>query len=282
MTTFNIRLLLRNKVLWAWPILAILLALLVGWFGNIESAGNSYSFLLSAGDSPAIPSAFLINGLLGFFILIAVIGLPSHLGKNLDPERASLIFSKPVIRSEFFFSEFAAVMSVTVFYTLITDIVLAVLLAAKAGIFPSELYLAILLYIPLYVFVIYVSIVLLLLLTGSHLASVLIAYLLVAPISGLLLQAETFLNLLGWNSELMVKAVDGLSYLIPSTAGVDKLMAGFESPPPSGGGDSIDQMMSGILYNGFAAFDWQLFGFVLVSCLPFFLLSFYMMRRKQF
>lgn len=282
MVTFNIRLLLRNKVLWAWPVLAVLLALLVGWYGDIESAGNSYSFLISAGDSPAIPSAFLINGLLGFFILIAIIGIPSHLSKNLEPERASLIFSKPINRTEFFFTEFAAVITVTFFYTLITDIILAVLLAAKAGIFPYELYLAILLYIPLYVFVIYVSIVLLLLLTGSHLASVLIAYLLIAPISGFLFQAETFLNLMGWNSDLMVRFTDGLSYLIPSTAGVDKLLAGFGGPPPEGSDVDVDQMMSGILYDGFAAFDWQLFGFVLVSCLPFFLLSYYLMRRKQF
>ena len=84
---------------------------------------------------------------------------------------------------------------------------------------------------------------------------------------------------MGLNTELMVGLADGLSYLVPSTAGVDKLMVGLEMPGPDA---AAMPEMSGVLINGFVAFNWQLFGFVLLSCLPFFLLSFYLMRRKQF
>lgn len=232
MTKFTVRLLLKNKVLWAWPIIVLLVAVIAGWHGEIQSAGNSYSFLIAFGDSPPIPGGFIINGLIGFLILIAVIGVPTHFSKNLDPERASLILSKPVTRTEFFLSEFIGVLIVTVFYTLITDIILAVLLLAKAGIFPHRLYLAILLYIPLYFLAIYISIVLLLILTNSYLASVLIAYFFIVPLSGLLYRAEPFL---GWDSELMVNIANGLSYIIPSTSGVERLMTGFNSPMQSDG-----------------------------------------------
>lgn len=282
MFRFNVELLLRNKVLWAWPIIAVLLAAAVGFYGEIQSAGNSYSFLLAFGDGNSFPSGFIINGLIDFLILIAVIGIPSHFSKNLDSERASLILSKPIDRTDFFLAEFGAVMTVSLFYTLITDIVLAVLLFIEAGIFPFQLYLAILFYIPLLIFAIYVSIALLLILTHSYLAGVLIAYLLIVPLSGFLLNAETFLNMFGFNSGLMVTLTDGLSYLVPSAAGVEQLMSGFRGPAAGDGAGSIDQMMAGVLHEGLVVFDWQLFGFVLISCLPFFLLSFYLMRRKEF
>lgn len=279
MTSLNIQLMLKNKVLWAWPIIAVLVALLVGWYGDIQSAGNSYSFLFGSGNSPLLTSGFLIKQITGFFILIAIIGLPTHFGKNLESNRASMLLSKPISRTDFFISEFAAVITVTLIYTLITNIVLAVLLAVEAGIFPYQLYLGILFYIPLYILAIYVSIVLLLVLTRSYLASVLIAFLLLAPLSGFLLEAETFLSFMGLNTELMVGLADGLSYLVPSTAGVDKLMVGLEMPGPDA---AAMPEMSGVLINGFGAFNWQLFGFVQLSCLPFFLLSLYLMRRKQF
>lgn len=278
MFRFNVELLLRNKVLWAWPIIAVLLAAAIGFYGDIQSAGNSYSFLLAVGGN-TLPSGFMINGLIDFFILIAVIGIPSHFSKNLDSERASLILSKPIDRTGFFLAEFGAVMTVSFFYTLITDIVLAVLLFVEAGIFPFQLYLAILFYIPLLIFTIYISIVLLLILTHSYLASVLIAYLLIVPLSSFFLNAETVLNMLGFNSDLLITLTDGFSYLVPSAAGAEQLMSGLKGSASAG---PMDQMMAGVLHEGFAVFDWQLFGFVLISCLPFFLLSFYLMRKKEF
>ena len=107
MTSLNIKLLLKNKVLWAWPVIAILLALFGGWYVGIQPAGNDHSFLFGFDGTPSLPTAFMIDGLTGFFVLIAVIGLPSHFSKNLESNRASLLLSKPVSRTDFFFSEFA-------------------------------------------------------------------------------------------------------------------------------------------------------------------------------
>ncbi len=289
MFRFNTKLLLNSRIIWIWPVAAIVIAFIVGYYGDIQSAGNSYSFLLTFSNSPPFPSGLFIPGLIGFFILIAVIAVPSHLNKNLEPERAALIFSKSITRSDFFFSEFASVMAVVVGFTLFTDIALAVLLFAEAGIFPLQLYLAVLLFLPLYFFVTYVSIVLLLILTRSYLASVLIGYLVVPFISAVLLRLEFFFNLLGWNSDFLLGLADVLSYFIPSSQGVEALMSDFEA----GGsveinvdngsvGEAFYSVTSGVFLDGFAAFDWQLFGFVLVSCLPFFLLSYYLMTRKEF
>lgn len=280
MFKLNAKLLLKNRTLWAWPIIAVLLAVIFGIYGDIQSAGNSYSFMLGVGDN-MLPSSFLMSSVLGFFLLIAVIGVPFHLSKNLSSERASLVLSKPISRSDFFFAEFAAVLTVVTFYTLFSIAVLAVLLFLEANIFPYQLYLAILLYIPLYFFVIYDSIVLLMILTESYLASVLIAYLLIAPISGFLFNAEQLLRFFGWDSELIVRITDGLSYLIPSSGAVEELFFSVNRGGAPGGEVSLSQMASGVLNNGFAAFDWQVFGFTLISCVPFFLLSYYLMRRKE-
>ena len=281
MFKLNVKLLLKNRTLWAWPIIAMLLAVFIGIYGDIQPAGNSYSFMLGAGGN-TLPSAFFINSVLGFFILIAVIGVPFHLSKNIDSERASLILSKPISRTDFFFAEFAAVMTVVTLYTLVSIIALAVLLLVEASIFPYQLYLAMLLYIPLSFFVIYDSIVLLLVLTESYLASVLISYLLITPLSGFLFNAESFLRLFGWNSESMIRLTHGLSYLIPSAGGLEKLFFSMNHGGAPTGNMSLSQIATGVLHNGFAVFDWQIFGFVLISCVPFFLLSFYLMRRKEF
>ncbi len=284
MYKFNLKLLLNSRVLPIWAVAALLAAIIVGYYGDIQSAGNSYSFFLTFGDSPPFPSGFFLGGLISFFILIAVIGIPNHLSKNLESDRAALLLSKSVTRTDFFLAEFAAVITITFFYAFITVIILAVLLLIEAGIFPFQLYLAILFYIPFYFTVIYISIVLLLILTRSYLASVLIGYLVIPFIATLLLRVDTFFKLIGWNSDFLLGLADVFSYFIPSTASAEQLMTDYE-----GAGANIEftngeisSLLSGVLYDGWASFDWQLFGFVIVSCIPFFLLSYYLMRRKEF
>lgn len=284
MIKYNLKLLFNNRILIIWPAAAVLLAILGGIFSNIQPAGNSYSFLVSTGMGVGAPSGMIISGLIGFFVLIAVIAVPSHLNKNLKPEQAALIFSKPVSRSDFFFAEFGAVLIITLLYSLVTVIALAVLLLIEAGIFPFQLYLAMLLFIPLYFLAIYISIVLFLVLTRSYLASVFIGYLVIPFIASILLRLEFIFKIFGWESGVWLKVGKVLTYLIPSAAAIDKLIAG------TGGGSvhveingaTLDQFFTGVLYHGFAAFDWSLFILAIVSCLPFLILSYYLMIHKEF
>ncbi len=283
MIRFNLKLLLNSRILPLWPASAIILAIIVGIYGDIESAGSTYSFLISFASSPLFPSGLFISGVIGFFVLIAVIGIPFHLNKNLESERAALLLSKPVTRNAFFFSEFAAVTIITFIYSLITVIALAVLLYFEAALFLWQLYLAMLFFIPFYFLVIYISIVLFLILTRSYLASVLLGYLVIPVIASILFNIERFLNLLGWNSDLIIITTDVLSYLFPSAEGVNLLMVNSKfSGTIEMSSDSFEQMLTGVFFDGFAAFDWSLFGFVIASCLPFFLLSYYLMMRKEF
>lgn len=262
MIRFTLHTLFKNKLLWTWPALFLLFSVVIFIWGDIESAQNSYSFLISIGDAP-LPTSFIIpNLLIGISVLIAVIGLPSHFSNNLKSERAALILSKPISRTEYFFSDFAAVLGFSLFYTIISTLLLAILTVAKGFIFPYQLFAGMLLLLPLQIFAYYITISFFLTLMNSYLGGVFLGYF-VTGFSSLFLNSDQFLHMLGLNDSAIATAITILSYLIPSAGGAE-------------------QLMQGILNSGFSSFDGGLFLFVLITCLPLGALSYYMYLKKEF
>lgn len=262
MTQYTLRTLLKNKVLWIWPAIFLFFALAIFNWGGISSAQNSYSFMVMIGDAP-LPSGILINDfLISIVTLIAVIGMPGHLAENLEPKRAALLLSKPISRSELYFSDIAAMLLASFFYTLVSLFLLAVLVAVEAAIFPYQLFGALLFLLPLLLLTYYITIVFFLTLTDSYLASVILGYFL-AGFSTLFLDMEKFLQMVGWDNIFAETLATGLSYLVPSAAGVQ-------------------QLLDDVLSNGFSSFDGGLFIFILVSCLPLLALGCYFIREKEF
>lgn len=245
MFQFNVKLLLNNRILLVWPLTAIVAPFIIGFTGSAESAIASYSFVS------------------GIFLFLAVISIPSHLNKNLKRDHAALLFSKPVSRSQFFFSEYGAVFAVTFLYSLIAAVAFTILHLLGTGTFPFQFFLGVIIFTPIYFIVVYITIFLLLLVTDSYLGSVLAGYIVIPLVSVYLLKSEKFLTMIGWDTDFLLLLSDILSYLIPSVM-------------------SIDLITQQIITKGFTAFDWQLFGFGLLSCIPFLLLSYYAMIRKEF
>lgn len=261
MISLTLRTLFKNKVLWAWPILFLLFVLAVFYWGGVSSAQNSYSFTLVMGGAN-IPSSMVIPQLTSFVVLLSIIGFPSHFSKNLKPERGSLLLSKPISRTELFFSDFAAMLTVAFSYTLVSIILLAVLVGFEAGIFPVQFFIALLLFLPLLLLTYYITIVLFLILTNSYLAGALLGWI-VTGFSSIFFNIEQFMKIFGFDSDFAYGVIDVLSFLIPSAGGVEQL---------------LEQVYSG----GFAAFDGGLFAFILASCLPFGILSYYLYLNKEF
>lgn len=255
------RTLVKNKVLWAWPGLFFLFALVIFIWGDISSAQNSYSFLISLG-ALTLPSQMVISQLISIVVLFGIIGLPSHFADNLKSDRASLLLSKPISRSEFFFSDFAAMLSVTFSYTLICVVFLALLTGIKGAIFPYQFFITLLFFMPLLLLTYYVAIVLFLVVTHSYLAGALLGWLVVS-FSPFFLNAGQYLDMFGIQSTVIHGILGILSYTIPSAGG-------------------IEQLIQGMLRNGFSAFDGGLWVFSLASCLPFGLLGYYLFRKKEF
>lgn len=261
MIRLNLYQLFKNKTLWAWPGLFLLFVVAMLYWGDIGAAQNSYSFTVILGGGE-IPMSIVMSQLMSLVILICIIGLPNHFSKNLTPERGSLLLSKPISRSEFFFSDFISVSAVLFSYTIISVVLMAILLGIKAAIFPVQFFLGQLLFFPLLIMTYYISIVLFLILTESYLGGALLGWI-VTGFSSVFLNSDKILSMLGFQSEFASIFMDVLSYLIPSAGGIQEL---------------IRQVYSG----GFSAIDGGLFAFVLASCLPFALLSYYLLQKKEF
>lgn len=261
MIPFTLHTLFKNKVLWAWPGLFLLFVIFVFIWGDVSSAQNSYSFMITLGDVD-LPSGMVLTQLLGFVVLFAIIGLPNHFAENLKSERASLLLSKPISRTELFFSDFAAMMTITFFYSVISVLILAVLTVFKAAIFPVQLFIALVLLLPLLMLTYYITIVVFLILTNSYLAGAILGYMFTG-FSSVFLDSSRFLDMLGWDSGFAHTIVEIFSYIIPSSGG-------------------IQQLLQGIYHNGFSGFDGGLFAFVIASCLPFGLLGYYLFLNKEY
>lgn len=261
MIKFNLRQLFKNKTLWAFPGLFLLFTIIMFIWGDITAAGNSYSFGIMMGGAQ-IPFSMVIPQLTGLVTLFCIIGLPNHFAKNLTSERGSLLLSKPVSRVQYFFSDFASVLTVLFSYTLFSVALIAILAAVKAVIFPVQFLLGMLLFLPLIILTYYITIVLFLMLTESYLAGALLGWF-VTGLSSALLNSDKLLSMLGINSKITKTTLDVLSYLIPSSEGFSKI---------------IGQIYSG----GFATIDGSLLVFALVTCLPLGALSFYLYLNKEF
>lgn len=262
MIRFIVDSLLKNKVLWAWPGLFVLFAGGIFIYGDITAATDSASFMIDMGGL-SLPPGMIVSQLISLTTLIVIIGLPTHFANNIESERASMLLSKPVSRSEFFLSDFAAILGVIYLYTLVTILVLALLTGIEAAIFPFQFFAGLFLFLPLLLLTYYITITLFLVLTNSYLSGVIIGYFTTELLSSLFLNGESVLNMLGYQSDFAHGVFDVLSFLIPSSA-------------------AVEQILSGVLQSGFSDFDGGLLAFSLASCLPFFALGYYLFLRKEF
>jgi len=255
MIRFTMHQLFKNSILLAWPILAITFVLIALIFGSTEAAGNN-SFVITFTDNISLDSSMLTVQSFSIIWLIAMVSLPTHLVENLQPERASLLFSKPLSRTDFFISDIAGVFIITSLYALITALVFGLYAGMTASIFPVS-FLKAILCIPLYMLALYAAISLMVVLTESYMASVFVVFAL-QPISMVLFSFDELMPASGG----MLKAIAGvLNYTIPSTGAAQSLI-------------------SKVLNT--ASLEPALAAHVLISTLPFFLLSYYVMTKKEF
>lgn len=261
MIRFIQKTLLKNKTLWAWPGLFLLFVITAFIWGEVQAAENSHSFFIHLGDIQ-LPASKILMQLLSLTGLIFIIGMPTHFAENLKPERVSLLLSKPVSRTELFFSDFAGVLTVSYFYSFLSVLFLGILTVIKGGIFPLQFFTTVLLFTPLFLLTYYVAIVLFLILTNSYLGGVILGYFMTG-LSSVLLEPDKLLAMLGWSGTIGETAVTILSFLIPSSAG-------------------INQVMLELFHNGLAGFDAETFLFALVTCLPLGLTSYYLYQNKEF
>lgn len=255
MIRFTMRQLFKNGILLAWPLLAITFVLIALLFGTNEATGSN-SFVITFTGSLSMDSSMMTVQLFSIIWLIAMISLPTHLVENLQPGRASLIFSKPLSRSNFFIYDIAGMLLITSLYSLFTAFVLGLYVVFTASVFPVQFLIATLC-IPLYMLALYAAINLMVVLTDSYMASVFIVFAL-QPISMMLF---SFDELMPASGEILKTFISVLNYVIPSTGAAQSLI-------------------SKVLNT--ASFDPVLAIHVLISTLPFFLISYYIMSKKEF
>ena len=261
MIRFTIRTLLKNKTLWAWPGIFILFVAAITMWGRVSADPSSYSYAITLGGL-SLPTGIVINQLVSITILIAIIGIPTHFSENIKPERASLLLSKPISRTELFISDFVGVYTFCFAYTLISVLLLTLLTTVHGVLFPLHHAIAIIVFLPLILLSYYITIVLFLILTNSYLGGVLLGYFLTG-FSSLFLNVDPFLQMFGLTDTWFETILQILSYLIPSA-------------------EAFQQIMIQIFDSGFSGIDASLLGFSFVSCVPFALLAYYLFQKKQF
>jgi ABC-type transport system involved in multi-copper enzyme maturation permease subunit len=255
--------------MWLWLILSVIAVLVLGIWGDVQSVAGQKPFFLMLGAIP-IPVSALLGVSLAAIVIICIIGYSKYYADALNPQQAALIFSKPVSRTQFFFSNFAATILVSFFYTFIMGILFAIMVAIKADIFPVLFYIACLIYVPFYVLVYYISVVFFITVTKSRLAGGLIGYFILGastfllPSSFIYLhQGSGFAGLLTNLSPIWQGVTYFFRYIIPSASGVQ-------------------QLWLPVLQNGFGMFHWKLFGFIIATCAPFFIASYVLVARRKF
>ncbi len=261
MIRFTIRTLLKNKTLWAWPGIFILFVAAITVWGGVSIDPSTSSYAISLGGVP-LPTGIVINQLVSITILIAIIGIPTHFSESLKPERASLLLSKPISRSDMFLKDFAGVFSFCFAYTLLTVLLLTLLTTVHGILFPLHHAIAIIVFLPLILLTYYITIVLFLILTNSYLGGVLLGYFLTG-FSSVFLNFDQFLKMFGLTDTWFEILLHLLAYLIPSAG-------------------AFQQIMSQIFNSGFSGVDISLLGFAFASCVPLALLSYYLYQKKQF
>lgn len=261
MIRFTVRTLLKNKTLWAWPGIIILFVLAIFTWGGISADPSSPSYFIQLANLN-LPASTVINQIVSLIILISIIGIPTHFSENLKPDRASLLLSKPISRTELFFSDFAGMFIFSFIYTVITVVLIGLLTAIQGPIFPIQHFLALLIFLPLTLLTFYITIVLFLILTNSYLGAVLLGYFLTG-FSSLFINVDQFLQIFGLTDTWFEFLLQVLAYLIPSA-------------------EAFQQIMRQIFNSGFSSIDLSLLGFAFVSCLPFSLLGYYLFRKEQF
>jgi ABC-type transport system involved in multi-copper enzyme maturation permease subunit len=253
---------LKNKVLWAWPGIMLLFVSVFFIWGDVSASEKGLLFFLHLGDLKIPSSIVLTEFLVSIITLIAIIGLPSPLAENLDPKRASLLLSKPISRTQMFVSHFSGVLLLSLIYMGITVFLLGALTIIKGGFFPVQALSILLIFVPLIIIAYYVTISLFLVLSNSYLAGVILGYFFTG-FSGLFLDSDRFLEMLGWQDTSADIIISFFSYLIPSA-------------------DGFNQIMNVTMAGGYSTFNGSLFVFALSTLLPFALLSYYFFQKKEF
>jgi len=264
MTRFITIQLLRNKILMAWPVLTLISVVVLLWYGesNISDQGEA---AIQIGDL-ILPQWQIVTSYINLIGLIVLISFPAFLIENLQPERASLIFSKAVSRTQFFGSAFAGSMIVTVLYSVISAGLILVFFLIKGAGVPGTLLVGILA-LPLLVLPYFVTVLLLSVITKNYLITFFLGYVITA-LSTFLLVAEGLFDASGVESQLLFAAIATGNYVIPGVGPAYELLS-FIVNPVSVTVDGESSIVSVSLH-------------YLISMLPFTGLSYYCINKQEF
>lgn len=264
MTRFITIQLLRNKILMSWPAMTLLCVLLLLWYGDAVIS-DERGAAIQVGNL-MLPQWQIVTSYITLIGLIVLISFPAILIENLQPERASLLLSKPVSRTQFFGSAFAGSMIVTVLYTILTaGLVLFLFLVKGAGV-PGTLLRGILA-LPLLVLPYFVTVLVLAVITNNYLVTFFLGYI-ITSLSTFLLVAEGLFTASGIESPLLFLAIATGNYVLPGVGPAYELLSFFSNPDSftNDGGSNLTSV----------SFHY------LVSMLPFTGLSYYWINKQEF
>ncbi|MDZ7758582.1 hypothetical protein [Rhodohalobacter sp.] len=264
MTRFITIQLLRNKILMAWPAMTLLCVLLLLWYGD-AIISDQQEAAIQIGNL-MLPQWQIVTSYITLIGLIVLISFPAFLIENLRPERASLLFSKPISRTQFFGSAFAGSMIVTVLYTIVTaGLVLIFFLVKGAGV-PGTLLVGILA-LPLLVLPYFVTVLLLAIVTKNYLITFFLGYVITA-LSTFLLVAEELFIASGIESQLLFIAITTGNYVVPGVGPAYELLSIIVNPESITVDEGLNFTSISLHY--------------LASMVPFTGLSYYLINKQEF
>lgn len=264
MTRYILNQLLRNKILMVWPGVYLVAAVLLTIYasaGYMERGGYYFAF-----GEAIMPAEIILTVLNGLVVLVALIALPTHLITNIEPGRASLLFTKPVSRTDFLVSDISATGMVIFGYGILSALFMALFFLIKGGLFPGTIVL-VLLMLPLTVVTYYLNILLLGLLFKNYLLTVFFCYILVT-LSGFLFSANELIAGLGIEAGFWPALFNVTKYLIPGAGASSALSESFLR--------SADETVSFHLQHTKLLLQY------LISLIPFTLWAYYVIRKREF
>ena len=264
MTRYILNQLIRNKILMVWPgmfLIATLLLMIYASTGFTDGIG----YVIEIGEF-VMPVEILMTVLTGSVVLIVLIALPTHLIINTEPGRASLLFTKPISRTDFFISDLSAVAIITFAYSIFSILLFALFFLIKGTVFPGAILIG-LAVLPLIVLAYYINILLLGLLFKNYLLTVFFCYIL-AAMSNFLFGVEDLFTAAGIELGSVLVVIDIAKYLIPGVG------------PASALSESFFRSSGEALNFGFQNF--QLLFHYFISLIPFTAWAFYIIKKKKF
>jgi len=255
MILFTIRKNSSDLLIRASFVITILFVLVVFLFADVE-VNNLHSFRITFSNFSIAADSLLLQ--FGFiFPFIAILGFSKTFIELLDS--SSLIFSKPISRTEFILKNTLGVFLLTFLYCICTCSLFLILFLIKGSAIPYQFILA-LSFLPLGILALYSLIIFLSLTFESYAVTVFVTFLYLAVIHPVLINPEMAKVVFSIENLDYIKKIKILKYILPNVS------------------EGISVMKD--VFRG--AFEVQIIFEVLLSLVPVQILSVYLLRKKEF